>query len=105
MSDKPVKDYDKFVVRFPDGLRDKVALMAKANNRSMNSEIIEILRKKVEEHEFRKDFYAKNPDYFTKGLSPWENLKESMNKLIEIVEKEDIQWKKVDSSEDDTKPT
>lgn len=105
MSDKPVKDFDKFVVRFPDGLRDKVASMAKSNNRSMNSEIIEILQKKVEEHEFREEFYAKNPDFFTQGLSPLDALKESMNKLIEYVEKEDIQWRKPNSSDDSKKPT
>lgn len=31
---------DKFVVRLPPGLRDKIAVAAKANHRSMNSEII-----------------------------------------------------------------
>lgn len=43
MSEKSVKDYDKFVVRFPDGLRDAIADRAKANGRSMNSEIVQIL--------------------------------------------------------------
>lgn len=31
---------DKFVVRFPDGMREKIAAIAKANHRSMNSEVI-----------------------------------------------------------------
>lgn len=43
MTDKPVRDYDKFMLRFPDGMRDAVAERAKANGRSMNSEIIQIL--------------------------------------------------------------
>lgn len=43
MSDKQVKDYDKFVVRFPEGMRDVVAERAKRNGRSMNSEIVDII--------------------------------------------------------------
>ena len=34
------RDADKYVVRFPDGMRDRIAEEAKANNRSMNAEII-----------------------------------------------------------------
>ncbi len=42
MNTKPAKiqPQDKFVVRFPDGLRDKVADEAKASGRSMNAEIV-----------------------------------------------------------------
>ncbi|WP_370557390.1 Arc family DNA-binding protein [Edwardsiella tarda] len=43
MSDKQVKEYDKFNVRFPDGMRDAIAERAKQNGRSMNSEIIAAL--------------------------------------------------------------
>lgn len=43
MSDKPVKDYDKFVVRLPAGMRDAIAERAKKNGRSMNSEIVKII--------------------------------------------------------------
>lgn len=43
MADKQVKDYDKFNLRFPDGMREAIALRAKKNGRSMNSEIIQIL--------------------------------------------------------------
>ena len=31
---------DKFVVRFPDDMRDHIAVVAKHNHRSMNSEIV-----------------------------------------------------------------
>ncbi|WP_252091361.1 Arc family DNA-binding protein [Pseudomonas sp. MWU13-3659] len=34
---------DKFVVRLPDGMRERVAEVARQNHRSMNSEIIERL--------------------------------------------------------------
>lgn len=44
MTKKQVKDYDKFMLRFPDGMRDAIARRAEANGRSMNSEIIQILQ-------------------------------------------------------------
>ncbi len=31
---------EKFIVRFPDGMRERIADAAKANNRSMNAEIV-----------------------------------------------------------------
>lgn len=34
---------DKFVVRYPDGMREKIGEIAKTNRRSMNSEIISCL--------------------------------------------------------------
>lgn len=34
---------DKFVVRFPDGMRERLAEMARANHRSMNSDVINCL--------------------------------------------------------------
>lgn len=43
MSEKQVRDYDKFMLRFPDGMRDAIAERAKRNGRSMNSEIVQIL--------------------------------------------------------------
>jgi plasmid stability protein len=48
MADKQVKDYDKFNLRFPDGMREAIAERAKRNGRSMNSEIIQILQDAIE---------------------------------------------------------
>lgn len=31
---------EKYIVRFPDGMRDRLRQQAKANRRSMNSEIV-----------------------------------------------------------------
>lgn len=39
----PSQTQDRFIVRLPDGLRDRIALEAKANGRSMNSEIVAAL--------------------------------------------------------------
>ncbi|WP_454914962.1 Arc family DNA-binding protein [Xanthobacter sediminis] len=39
----PSQTQDRFIVRLPDGLRDRIAEAAKANGRSMNSEIVHVL--------------------------------------------------------------
>lgn len=43
---------DQFVLRFPSGMRDRVAELAKLHGRSMNSEIISMLDKAIEDGEF-----------------------------------------------------
>jgi predicted aminopeptidase len=41
MSDLPEsRTADKFIVRLPDGMRDQIAEAARANNRTMNAEVI-----------------------------------------------------------------
>lgn len=40
---RTAQDSDKYIVRFPDGMRDRIAAVAKANNRSMNAEIVKCL--------------------------------------------------------------
>ena len=37
---------ERFQIRMPDGMRDRIAEQAKANNRSMNAEIVATLREK-----------------------------------------------------------
>ncbi|MBV4365932.1 Arc family DNA-binding protein [Erwinia phyllosphaerae] len=44
MSEKQVRDYDKFMLRLPEGMREAIAERAKFNGRSMNSEIVQILQ-------------------------------------------------------------
>jgi hypothetical protein len=44
----PSRTAEQFVVRFPDGMRDKIAEAAKANNRSMNAEIVARLARSFE---------------------------------------------------------
>lgn len=38
--DTPSRTLDQYIVRFPDGLRDRLKEVAKANGRSMNAEIV-----------------------------------------------------------------
>lgn len=50
MSNKayPSQTQDRYIVRFPDGMRDKIQEEAKANNRSMNAEIVARLERSFE---------------------------------------------------------
>lgn len=43
MNDAPSRKQDQFIVRLPDGMRDKIKESAAANNRSMNAEIVNAL--------------------------------------------------------------
>lgn len=40
MGDEPAKKQDQFIVRFPDGMRDKIKEEADLAGRSMNAEIV-----------------------------------------------------------------
>ena len=42
-SDFPSRGLDKFVLRLPDGMRDKIGVAARANKRTMNAEIVQRL--------------------------------------------------------------
>ncbi|WP_083444871.1 Arc family DNA-binding protein [Pseudorhodobacter aquimaris] len=43
MTDRKPQDQDKFVLRLPDGMRDRIKAAADANSRSMNAEIVDRL--------------------------------------------------------------
>ncbi|MBO1007091.1 Arc family DNA-binding protein [Acidovorax sp. SD340] len=38
--DRTPQDADKYIVRFPEGMRERLKNLAKANNRTLNAEII-----------------------------------------------------------------
>jgi plasmid stability protein len=42
-SDFPSRGLDKFVLRLPDGMRDKIGVAARAHKRTMNAEIVQRL--------------------------------------------------------------
>jgi Arc-like DNA binding domain len=46
MNDQSASENEKFVVRLPSGLRDRIKEAAAANNRSMNAEIVDTLEQK-----------------------------------------------------------
>ncbi|WP_273761531.1 Arc family DNA-binding protein [Aeromonas hydrophila] len=48
MTDKQVRNHDKFMLRLPDGMRDAITERARKNGRSMNSEIVQIIQDAIE---------------------------------------------------------
>lgn len=42
----PSQQQEKFVLRLPDGMRDRIKSAATANNRSMNAEIVALLEER-----------------------------------------------------------
>lgn len=46
MSKAPSRSQDQFIVRLPEGMRDRIKAAAEANNRSMNAEIVATLEEK-----------------------------------------------------------
>lgn len=88
MSEKQVRDYDKFMLRFPDGMRDAISERAKQNGRSMNSEIIQILQDAldaevnvVEAQGLGIPGYVPQPHTEGLGLS-----KELLEKILRVLE-------------------
>ncbi|MHC3938895.1 Arc family DNA-binding protein [Paenochrobactrum sp. BZR 201-1] len=49
MSKKPIQPQDKYVLRLPDGLRDRIKDRASLTGRSMNTEIVRVLEKEFPE--------------------------------------------------------
>lgn len=48
------REQDKFMLRLPDGMRDRLKEIAQSNMRSLNAEIVFILREKMEIKEKEK---------------------------------------------------
>lgn len=46
VQDSPSRKQDQFIVRLPDGMRDRIKAAAEASNRSMNAEIVATLEEK-----------------------------------------------------------
>ncbi|WP_312806503.1 Arc family DNA-binding protein [Agrobacterium cavarae] len=41
ITNDPVRDQDKFMLRLPEGMREQIKASANRNNRSMNAEIVQ----------------------------------------------------------------
>ncbi|MBA8822281.1 hypothetical protein BRY73_02995 [Ochrobactrum sp. P6BS-III] len=61
-----VRDQDKFMVRLPDGMREKISADAKAKGRSMNAEIVARIANSAPEKTLRDEFaMAALPSFLT----------------------------------------
>jgi hypothetical protein len=77
VQDTPSRDQDKFMLRLPDGLRERVAKAAKSNNRSMNSEIVTLLERTL----------LGDNENVEAGLNALATLIEGQSSQIEIINK------------------
>jgi len=84
----PSQEMDRFNVRLPAGMRDAIAERAKANGRSMNSEIVQILQDALEEQEIEKMEFEEN---YGNDLNPEEKkaliaqLNEAKDSLMNVM--------------------
>jgi len=46
MTEQKTQNQDKFIIRLPEGLRERIRLAADNNNRSMNAEVVALLEEK-----------------------------------------------------------
>lgn len=53
----PSQNQDKFVLRLPDGMRDRIKAAAEKNNRSMNAEIVATLEAIYPEPDVNVDMF------------------------------------------------
>ncbi|CAN7626001.1 Arc family DNA-binding protein [Aminobacter sp. LjRoot7] len=47
----PSREADKYIIRFPDGMRERIRERAAANRRSMNAEIVHYLDRALDAQE------------------------------------------------------
>lgn len=92
MSEKTNRDSDKFMLRLPDGLRDRVKVVAEANRHSMNAEIIDAIERHIDMEEYRlNDQPEVSPELKAYMLSEMQDAtdpfatKADIDKLYEII--------------------
>lgn len=81
MSDKPVQDYDKFVLRLPDGMRDRLKEIAAENGRSLNAEIVARLQITLHDEQVT----VEGEKRFLRSVSQLEAMTEMMRDMIQTV--------------------
>lgn len=60
-------DYDKFQIRFPDGMRDALEAAAKKNNHSLHQEILNRLRSSLDVQPVETRLAKLEAEVFKKG--------------------------------------
>lgn len=72
---------EKFVIRLPNGLRDRIRQLSEQNRRSMNSEIIMVLESHIRQ-QFMQTMAEANPD--NSDFAPGQRKTEAeLNKMLE----------------------
>lgn len=76
MGEYPIQPQDKYVVRFPDGMRDRLKALAAENGRSLNAEIIARLEAS----------FAAVPERFAERVARIEELVDILNNQLKELE-------------------
>lgn len=79
---------DKFMLRLPDGMRDRIKTVAEANNRSMNAEIVATLEEKYPEPQPESYLIARLQhliDMFDKGVTSEKYSPEQRERLLPLI--------------------
>lgn len=71
MSGSINRDSDKFMLRLPDGMRERIKIAADANNRSMNAEIVATLE-------------LQYPPIVPLEVNQWDLVQESVQRIREL---------------------
>lgn len=65
MSDRNPQTQDKFVVRLPDGMRERLKAMAAERHRSMNAEIVAAIESAIETHQMESVLAESAEKYYS----------------------------------------
>lgn len=78
MSKAPSRTQDQFIVRLPEGMRDRIKTAADKNGRSMNAEIVHVL-----EHAFPEpsDVMYLHLDQIRRAIDEYEREKDPRRRL------------------------
>lgn len=77
---------DKFMLRLPDGMRDRIKTSAEANNRSMNAEIVHALDRylgRIDTPPASEDDYVPADDPNYRPLTP--EVREALRIMIDQI--------------------
>lgn len=74
----PARDLDKIMVRLPDGMRDRLSDAAKANNRSVNAEVVVRL-----EESFKRENFALGVQSLPEFRSALEGAVSTLTSLLQ----------------------
>lgn len=76
----PSETQERYIVRFPDGMRDRIREAAEASGRSMNAEIVARLQASFEQGRDRQQDVAELSDKMARLLDAFDELKSSLGK-------------------------
>lgn len=83
----PSQKLDQYMVRFPDGLRDRIKNVAAANNRSMNAEIVATLEEQYPAPQVEAQFSLEDMDEMFGNLAKISNEVDRDRKIKELNER------------------